>query len=147
MATTGELKDRVDRMGDTMDMLAKNYTMLSELVVEQRREMAAWRSLSATAQKQLGNHEEELAELRELSAAAHKRLDNHDVQMAELRVLSAAARKSLDNHDVQMTEMRQQTAELKEQTAEIRRDSQKTRRLWIAIAQKLDWLDLDEDFD
>ena len=98
MATLDEIKGKVDHVGDVMDMLSKNYNTLSELVVNQRQEMAEMRQ-----------------------------------QTAELRTMSANAQKQLDNHQLQLIELR--------------RDSQKTRRLWIAIAQKLDWLDLDEDFD
>ena len=65
---------------------------------------------------------------------------NQGFQLAELRYQTAELRQ-------QTAELRQQTADIKEQTAEIKRDCQQNRRLWIAIARKLDWLDLDEDFD
>lgn len=51
-----------------MDMLAQNYTRLTELVVEQRREMAELRELSATAHKRLDNQEQQLAELKQQTA-------------------------------------------------------------------------------
>lgn len=105
MITTEELKDRVDRIGDVLDVMSQNFTKLTEMVVEQRREMAELRQQTADLSQQT-------AELRQLSEAAQKQLDNHQQQLIELR-----------------------------------RDSQKTRRLWIAVARQLDWLDLDEDFD
>ena len=53
---------------------------------------------------------------------------NQELQIAELKEQSTYQQAQLD--------------ELRRQTAEIKRDSQKTRRLWIAIAKQLDWLDL-----
>ena len=67
-------------------------------------------------------------------------VEGHGEQLAELRQQTTELKQ-------QTAELRQQTAEIREQTAEIKRDGQKTRRLWVAVAQKLDWLDLDEDFD
>ena len=78
-------------------------------------------------------HGEQLAELRQQTTELKQQTTELRQQTAELRQQTA--------------EIMEQTAEIREQTAEIKRDGQKTRRLWVAVAQKLDWLDLDEDFD
>ena len=74
-------------------------------------------------------------------------IDELRYQTAELRQQTAEMRQQTADIQRQTAELRQQTADIKEQTAEIKRDCQQNRRLWIAIARKLDWLDLDEDFD
>ena len=81
----------------------------------------------------VGKHDEQMAEMRRQTAELRQQTAEMRQQTAELRTMSSNAQKQLDNHQQQLIEMR--------------RDSQKTRRLWIAMSQKLDWLDLDEDFD
>ena len=119
MATLDELKGTVDHRGDVMDVLASNYTRLTALVE---------------------GHGGQLAELRQQTTELRQ-------QTTELRQQTTELKRQTTELKQQTAELRQQTAEIREQTAEIKRDGQKTRRLWVAVAQKLDWLDLDEDFD
>jgi len=91
-----------------------------------------------------------MATLDELKGTVDHRGDVMDVLASNYTRLTALVEghgEQLGELRQQTTELRQQTAEIRDQTAEIKRDGQKTRRLWVAVAQKLDWLDLDEDFD
>ena len=126
MATLDELKGTVDHMGDVMDVLASNYTRLTALVE---------------------GHGEQLAELRQQTTELRQQTTELRQQTTELKQQTTELKQQTAEIRQQTAEIMEQTAEIREQTAEIKRDGQKTRRLWVAVAQKLDWLDLDEDFD
>ena len=126
MATLDELKGTVDHMGDVMDMLAQNYTRLTALVEGHGEQLRELRQQTTELRQQTTELRQQTTEMRQQTTEMRQ-------QTAELREMSANAQKQLDNHQQQLIELR--------------RDGQKTRRLWIAMAQELDWLDLDEDFD
>ena len=119
MTTLKEIQVKVTNVEEALAMLTKVYAGLNNNLIKQ---------------------EFQIDELRYQTAEMRQ-------QTAELRQQTVEMRQQTADIQKQTAELRQQTADIKEQTAEIKRDCQQNRRLWIAIARKLDWLDLDEDFD
>ena len=97
-----------------------------------------------TIEKRLTSVESAIDAILELNTHVVQSLVNHETQISELKKQTAAMENRAAAMEKRAAAM-EKRAEATEQSLEsVRRFDRQTRKLWIMIARKVDWLDEDD---
>ena len=98
----------------------------------------------AIDEKRLQSVESGVDLLLELNARVVQSLGNHEEQLDELKKQTAAMERRADAMEKRAEAMEKRAEAVEQGLESVRRFDRQTRRLWVMMARKMDWLDDDE---